>query len=678
MISKLKKRDGRIVRFDKKKITEAVFKASSSVNGTGRKQLDKLADKVVGMLSDKFTGEAIPSVEDIQDLVEYVLVHEGHYSVVKAYIMHRQKRRELREAKATLGVLDELKLPYNSIKTLSERYLLKDREGRIVESTSQLFKRVARAVAKAEKTKDRRGLEKKFYEIMSTMKFLPNSPTMFNAGTDQGTLSACFVLPIEDTMESIMKTAGHMAFILKFGGGTGFNFSNLRRMNYPISTTHGKSCGALGVLKFYNSVSDLVTQGGKRRGANMGILRVDHPEIEDFITFKTETTDSPDKFINFNTSVWVTDEFMEGAVHGEEYELRDCKGPYKKESAERIFDLIINQAWNDGNPGLIYGDTINKSNTLPLLGELEATNPCAEQPLFGHESCNLGSLNLSKFVEDKKIMFDEIEYTARLAVRFLDNIIDVNKFPLPEIEKMTKANRKIGLGVMGFADMLVKLGIPYNSKKALKTAFELMRFINETALDESNNLGKLKGRFPNFKKSIYDGGDFKHVRNATRTTIAPTGSLSLIANCSQSIEPIFAISHIRRVMGYELLEVNSAFEEEMKKEGLFASDIIRQVSGKSSIQDTSEIPKRLRKIFITAHDVSPEYHAKMQAEFQKNTDNAVSKTVNLPSSATTADVKKVYLLAYELGCKGITVYRNRSRKNQVLDVKECDSGVCEL
>lgn len=678
MITKIKKRDGRIVKFDKKKIANAIFKASSSTNGMDQKQLDELTGKAVDILNDKFVGGSVPSVEDIQDIVEYVLVHEGQYSTVKAYIMYRQKRRELREAKAALGVVDELKLPYNSIKTLAERYLLKDKNGKIVESTSQLFKRVSKAVAKAEKTKERSKLEKQFYEIMSTMKFLPNSPTMFNAGTKQGTLSACFVLPIEDTMESIMKTAGHMAFILKFGGGTGFSFSNIRRQNYPIATTHGKSCGALGVLKFYNSVSDLVTQGGKRRGANMGILRVDHPEIEEFITFKTETAETPDNYINFNTSVWVTDEFMDKALSGEEYELKDCKGPFKKESASRIFELIVTQAWNDGNPGLIFGDTINKGNTVPGLGEMEATNPCAEQPLFAYESCNLGSINLSKFTEDKKIAFDDLEYTVRLAVRFLDDIIEINKFPLPEVEKMTKANRKIGLGIMGFADMLVKLGIPYNTDKALKTAFEVMRFINDTALEESNELGRLKGTFPNFKKSVYDGSEFKHVRNATRTTIAPTGSLSLIANCSQSIEPIFAISHVRRVMGYELLEVNTVFEEEMRKEGLFASDIIRKVSGKCSIQDVDEVPKKLRNLFITAHDVSPEQHAKMQAEFQKNTDNAVSKTVNLPSTATTEDVRNAYLLAYKLGCKGITVYRNKSRKNQVLDVKECESGVCEL
>lgn len=678
MITKIKKRDGRIVKFDKKKIANAIFKASSSTNGMDRKQLDELTGKAVDILNDKFVGGSVPSVEDIQDIVEYVLVHEGQYSTVKAYIMYRQKRRELREAKAALGVVDELKLPYNSIKTLAERYLLKDKSGKIVESTSQLFKRVSKAVAKAEKTKERSKLEKEFYEVMSAMKFLPNSPTMFNAGTKQGTLSACFVLPIEDTMESIMKTAGNMAFILKFGGGTGFSFSNIRRQNYPIATTHGKSCGALGVLKFYNSVSDLVTQGGKRRGANMGILRVDHPEIEEFITFKTETAETPDSYINFNTSVWVTDEFMDKALSGEEYELRDCKGPYKKESASRIFELIVTQAWNDGNPGLIFGDTINRGNTVPGLGEMEATNPCAEQPLFAYESCNLGSINLSKFTEDKKIAFDDLEYTVRLAVRFLDDIIEINKFPLPEVEKMTKANRKIGLGVMGFADMLVKLGIPYNTDKALKTAFEVMRFINDTALEESNELGRLKGKFPNFKKSVYDGSEFKHVRNATRTTIAPTGSLSLIANCSQSIEPIFAISHVRRVMGYELLEVNTIFEEEMRKEGLFASDIIRKVSGKCSIQDVDEVPKKLRKLFITAHDVSPEQHAKMQAEFQKNTDNAVSKTVNLPSTATTEDVRNAYLLAHKLGCKGITVYRNKSRKNQVLDVKECESGVCEL
>tara|TARA_B100001964_G_scaffold245711_1_gene335051 strand:- start:9405 stop:11408 length:2004 start_codon:yes stop_codon:yes gene_type:complete len=667
LISKIRKREGDIVTFDRKKITKAVLKAVKEVNGDVD-SVPEISNKVVRSLEKKYSKDLIPRIGDVQDIVEVSLMDAGMVDVAKAYILYRQKRRELREAKSSIGVVDELKLSYNAVKTLQMRYLLRDDSNSVIESTSQLFRRVAKAISNG----DGEVHEDEFFSVMANTKFLPNSPTMMNAGTGRGTLSACFVLPIEDNLKSIMTTASQMAYILQFGGGTGFNFSRLRHKGSPISSTHGRACGPVAVLKHYNSVSNLITQGGKREGANMGILRVDHPDIVEFIDFKREDIHTNDMFRCFNTSVWITDDFMKRVKKDEDYILTDATGIEVSESARRIYEMILMGAWRDGNPGVIFGDTINKRNALKDLDEIEATNPCAEQPLLPYESCNLGSINLSKFVDSREIDEESLITTVGTAVRFLDSVIDVNKYPIKAIEDLTKENRKIGLGIMGFADLLLRLRVRYDSNEGLKIAERLMKLVSETALETSIALGEEKGSFPNIDKSTFK----TPMRNATLTTIAPTGTLSILGDCSQSIEPLFAVAYKRRVLGQELLEINPTFESIAREEGFYSEDLLRKVSSALSIQEIKDIPKSIRRIFVTAHDISPDWHVKMQAAFQKYVDNAVSKTVNLPSNTGTDDVRKVFDLAHKLGCKGITVYRDKSRHNQVLDT--CESGVCEL
>ena len=1077
MISKIKKRDGRIVDFDKKKITNAIFKAARAVGGKDRELAAKLADQVVELLEKRLKPGEIPTVEQVQDLVEKVLVENRHYKTAKAYILYRQKRGEVRRAKALLGVKDELKLSLNSILVLERRYLRKDETGKVIESTAQMFRRVARAMAEVEKNygkseKEVKELEEKFYQMMTRLEFLPNSPTLMNAGT--GTklgLSACFVLPVEDSLESIFEAVKQTALIHKSGGGTGFSFSKIRPKGDVVKTTGGIASGPISFMTVFDAATEVIKQGGKRRGANMGILRVDHPDILDFIVCK----EREGILRNFNISVAVTDKFMKAVEENKDFELINPRNGQvvKTINARAIWNLIITMAWRNGEPGVIFLDTINRANLTPHVGQIEATNPCVvgdtliptefglmrmeeiakkysnggiriavdrrvpimikqkngmislvqlgekgvvfnkisrafcsgmketyklitkngyeligtpdhkvlttegwvllkdclgkevliqsgegvfnknydlpfkvknkfvgkngrtytfnfptrwskelgqilglliadgwicegkncrvgfsfgkddievfnkikpilnkfygkqikevkrknntihlsyhskyfvnffkqlgvtkkknvpkkiftapreavvgflqglftvdgtvrdsrksssdwialtsknlkllkevqvllqnfgiksviynrsrpprkclfkyinkngelktydsdgilyelgifgsniekfkekigfmdsrkmerlnnfrfrkrrsqkffdkviaikkmglrkvydltepishsmicnsivvhqcgEQPLLPYESCNLGSINLSKFVEDGKINWDRLRETVRLAVRFLDNVIDANSYPIPEIEKMTKVNRKIGLGVMGFADTLILLGIPYNSEEALKTAEKIMKFISEEGRKMSVELGKEKGSFPNFKGSVWEKKGYEAMRNATVTTIAPTGSISIIANCSSGIEPLFAICYTRELsesLGKSLIEINSYFETMAIEKGFYSEDLIKKLAGKTSIQDIEEIPEEVRKIFVTAHDISPEWHVRIQAAFQKFTDNAVSKTINFPYEATPQDVEKAYLLAYRLGCKGITVYRHGSREVQIL------------
>ncbi len=1034
-ITKIIKRDGREVPFDQSKITNAIFKAMQAVGEGDYLLAQKLSDKVVEILEKSFKTR-IPHVEDVQDIVELVLIEEGQAKTAKAYILYRQKRKELREAKMLLGVTDELKLPLNAVKVLANRYLRKDENGRVIESTAQLFRRVAKAIAEADRIYDKdadiKAVEEKFYNLMTSFRFLPNSPTLMNAGLELGQLSACFVIPIEDSMESIFDAVKYTALIHRSGGGTGFSFSKLRPKGDVVKSTGGIASGPLSFMKVFDATTDVVKQGGKRRGANMGILRVDHPDILEFITAKERN----DVLNNFNISVAITDEFMEAVKNDKEYPLINPRTGkvVKTLPARKVFDLIVTMAWKNGEPGVVFIDRINQFNPTPHIGKIESTNPCVtsdtwimtergplqvkdllgrkfkavvngerwetseegffsngfkpvyrlktmegfelrltgdhpvmkleetgsrsvearwvaaenlkpgdrvvlnnhrnlngwrgkysrgegyiiglllgsrllaknnltptkegcegdpgitgvlaftysgaiphsfnfngletgdhgyqilfnrleklaaklkltpemdaitpemekassdfctgllqglfdaagsvhadpskgvtvkltlpsletlkavqrillrlgvfskicveqrseygstilndmgeidegsrkprceltisgesivyfyerikfgsldkmrrleeavdsyrkesggefftatvdevalsgveevfdvkipgvnafdangfyvhncgEQPLLPFESCNLGSINLSKFVKDGKIDFEALRETVWDAVHFLDNVIDVNKYPLPEIEKMTKGNRKIGLGVMGFADMLIELGIPYNSEEALQVAEQVMKFINEEGHKASRALAEKRGAFPNFKGSVYDQRGEPPIRNATVTTIAPTGSISIIAGCSSGIEPIFAISYIRRVMeGTELIEINPIFERIARQRGFYSDELMKAIAKHGSIQRFQNIPEDVRRIFVTAHDIEPIWHVRMQAAFQKYTDNAVSKTVNLPFNATPHDVELIFFKAYELGCKGITVYRDRSRESQVLNIE---------
>lgn len=671
-IKKIKKRDGKIAEFDSNKIAEAIWKAAKAVGVKDKSLAVNLAEQVVEQLEKQLKPDEIPRVEQVQDWVEKTLIDNGQASIAKAYILYRQKRAKIRRMKALLGVVDELKLPLNAILVLERRYLRKDENGRVIESTSQMFKRIAKSLAEVERKYGKTDAEvnmyeDEFYRMMTNLEFIPNSPTLMNAGTMFRQLSACFVLPIEDSIESIFNTLKAAAIIHKTGGGTGFSFSRLRPKGDMVRTTGGIASGAISFAKIYDTATEVMKQGGRRRGANMGILRVDHPEIMDFIVAK----EKEGVLRNFNLSVAVTDKFMKAVEEDGDFDLINPRNGEMVETlkARAIWNLMVMMAWKNGEPGVIFLDTINKHNPTPHLGQIESTNPCGEQPLLPYESCNLGSVDVSKFVtDDGKLDWDRLRQTVRLAVRFLDDVIDANVYTLPEIEKITKGNRKIGMGVMGFADMLIKMGIKYNTRKGLQTAEKLMKFITAEARKMSVELGEEKGSFPNFRGSIWES-QFKTMRNATVTTIAPTGTISIIAGCSQGIEPLFAIVYIREVaesLGRSLIEVNPLFESIALKEGFYTEELVKKIARKTSIQDVEEIPERVRKLFVVAHDISAKWHVRMQAAFQKYVDNAVSKTINFPNKATPDDIDEAYWLAYKLGCKGITVYRYGSRIKQVL------------
>ncbi|MFN3698923.1 MAG: vitamin B12-dependent ribonucleotide reductase [Dictyoglomus sp.] len=510
-----------------------------------------------------------------------------------------------------------------------------------------------------------------YYNLMVEKRFLPNSPTLFNAGARLSQLSACFVIPVEDSLVSIFDGLKYAALIHQSGGGTGFSFSKLRPKGDIVRTTGGIASGPVSFMKVYDAATDTIKQGGVRRGANMGILRIDHPDIFEFVTCK----DKEGVLSNFNISVAITDKFMEAVLKDEEFELINPRNKevVRKVRASKLFDLIVEQAWKNGEPGIIFIDEINRKNPTPEVGEIESTNPCGEQPLLPFESCNLGSINLSKMVkrigEGYEIDWEKLRDTVYKAVHFLDNVIDANFYPLKQIEEMTKANRKIGLGVMGFYDLLILLGIPYNTKEAREIAENIMSFIQKEARSASNKLAEERGVFPNWDKSIYKDLGLK-LRNATLTTIAPTGSISIIANCSSGIEPIFALAYKRKISLGEWNEVYPLFKEALIKENIYSDELVERIIEEGTIQNMDEIPEKLKKLFVTALDISPEDHVLMQASFQKYVDNAVSKTVNLRESATREDVRKIYLMAYELKLKGITVYRDKSRSTQVLSIEK--------
>ncbi|MCB2146442.1 MAG: vitamin B12-dependent ribonucleotide reductase [Deltaproteobacteria bacterium] len=564
-------------------------------------------------------------------------------------------------------------LSANAKTVLERRYLKKDTDGKIQETPAQMFHRVATHIAQAEKIYDEnadvRKITEQFYALMTDFKFLPNSPTLMNAGRRLGQLAACFVLPIEDSMEGIFDSLKNAAIIHKSGGGTGFSFSRLRPKNSMVGTTGGIASGPISFMKIFNTATEQVKQGGTRRGANMAILRVDHPDIMEFILCKSTNTE----LNNFNISVGITEAFMEAVKTDAMYDLVDPRGRQTVGTlnAREVYSALIEQAWKNGDPGIVFLDRINRDNPTPALGEIESTNPCGEQPLLPMEACNLGSINLSKFVVDDqgeaKIDFDALKETVWTSVRFLDNTIDMSRYPLDAIDRMVKGNRKIGLGIMGFADLLFQLAIPYNSEKALAVAEDIMGFIQAESHRASLALAQQRGVFPNYEQSRFSGDELSAYRNATTTTIAPTGTLSIISNCSSGIEPLFALSFVRTVMDNDkLTEVNPHFEAAARRQGFYSEALMEAIAGAGTIAHMGDIPDAVKQVFVTAHDISPEWHLRMQAAFQKHTDNAVSKTVNLARDATVADVQKIYDLAWELGCKGVTIYRDGSKENQVL------------
>ena len=691
MNNKNKSRQSQLSQFTRNQIAKATFAVAERMGISDRIQIERLTQQVIERLEKKLTTDNTNLIQPLPGMEG--MVHQSSapgkrietneteiLALVKEFLdaEESKKPREdiLSMEKVNTNAIEnkhdsEIKLTENALRVLEKRYLKKDKNGQPSETPEELFRRVARTIASAEliyNTKaDTVKWENDFYQAMANLDFLPNSPTLMNAGRELGQLSACFVLPIEDSMESIFDAVKYTALIHKSGGGTGFSFSRLRPESDRVGSTGGVASGPVSFMRAFDTATDVIKQGGMRRGANMAILSVDHPDIMKFINAKND----PNVLTNFNISVAVTKEFMESVKSGSNYDLIN---PHTKEitgqlNAREVFDKMVEMAWKTGDPGIVFIDRINKDNPTPQLGKIESTNPCGEQPLLPYESCNLGSINLSTMLTktgtNYQVDYAKLAKTVRTAVRFLDNVIDVNKFPLSYIDEMTKKSRKIGLGVMGYADMLLRLGIPYDSERALEIVEDVMGFIQTEATKTSAELAGERGVFPAFKDSKYDVPGGIKVRNATRTTIAPTGTLSIIAGCSGGIEPLFALVYTRNILdGAQMIEANPYFEEVARKRGFYTDELMKKLAKGAHLSDMAGVPTDVKKLFVTAHEISPEWHVEMQATFQKYTDNAVSKTVNFSHEAVKEDVANVYMLAYEKGLKGITIYRDRSREGQ--------------
>ncbi|MEM0142553.1 MAG: adenosylcobalamin-dependent ribonucleoside-diphosphate reductase [Candidatus Parvarchaeum sp.] len=715
------KRDGTRAKFDEKKITKAIVKAMIAVREINVKTANSLTAIVMEKIKEKY-GEGDINVESIQDIVVDTLSYNE--KLMNCYASYRAERALAREVKTALNITDDLKLPANTLEILESRYLLKDETGKPIETPKMLFERVAKGVGVAELVYEYINEEKKegnslryfgpyniaraekilkekkvsddklvnfktwaksygggaiattkeYYKLMSELKFLPNTPTLMNAGTDLGMLSACFVLPVGDDMESIFKAVRDTAMIHKSGGGTGFSFNSLRPSNDYVKSTNGVASGPVSFMKIFDAVTEEIKQGGKRRGANMGIIRYDHPDILEFVGVKDRENT---KLRNFNISVAVDQAFFTALNNNGKIKLTSPRtGEVKKEiPARELFDAIVKHAWETGDPGLFFVDYANEDNFVPQLGEIEATNPCGEEPLHPYESCNLGSINLAKLV-DAKGTFDEKEYERiiRLGVRFLDDVIDVNEFPVPELNKRNKETRRIGLGVMGFADMLVQMNIPYDSLMGLDMGHTIMGLLQNISYDESEKLGETRGTYSLFDSSLV--GKLKNLqkprRNSAVQSIAPTGTISIIADCSSSIEPYFALAYKRKynavgIQGgiHTLYVWNKYLEKRLREEGLWNDELVAKIAESGKLENL-DLPEDIKALFKTAHEISPEWHIMMQGVFQSFCDSGVSKTINLPNSASKEDVARAYIMARELHCKGITIFRDGSKTEQVL------------
>jgi len=686
-ISTITKRDGREVEFSMEKLAGAIWKAGIETKEFDQKEAERLAEITVALIEKSLKEKELAQVEKIQDVVEQVLMAAGHYQTAKAYILYRAARSNERRVERIIGVKDDLDLSPNQLKVLRNRYLLKDENGKVIETPSELFRRVAKNLAVVEKTEKRKKVEADFYEVMSKLEFLPAGRTLNNAGTPQSQLANCFVLPVEDSMEGIFDSVKWMAMVHQRGGGTGFNFSKLRPMGDVVTKSSGGfATGPVSFMKVFDIATRQVMQGGKKRGANMGILNVDHPDILDFISAKAERGEIE----NFNISVGVTDAFMKAVENDKEWHLRNQRTGEVVQTirAKTLMSQLVSMAWRTGDPGLIFLDPINRNN--PLLakyGRIDATNPCGEQPLHPFDACNLGSINLAKMVvstskvitkktKTLEVDWERLRFVVRTGVRMLDDVIDACKYPLPQITETVKANRRIGLGVMGWADMLYQLRVPYDSEEGVKLAKKVAKFIQDESWKMSSELAKEKGTFPRWRESSFVKSGRK-VRNVAITTIAPTGSISMLSDASSGIEPVFALAFTKNVVeDAGLSYINKYFEKELA-ESLWADGdnehkvrdrIVREVAQHGSVVEVSGVPDEVKSVYRTAHDIAPEWHVRMQAAWQKYTDNAVSKTINFPHTATIDDVESAYMSAWKSGCKGITIYRDGSKDVQILSV----------
>lgn len=696
-IKKIRKRNGDVVEFDYLKIGEAIWRAAQSAGGKDKELAMQIGNQVTAVLEVFFKDPSeTPTVEQIQDLVEKILIEGGHAITAKAYILYRERHKNLRSAQEDLLHGQTTKLPFsiNALKVLAGRYLQRDEEGEVCETPEGMYDRVAKALAEVEKDygkneQEIKDIESDFRDALYNFEFMPAGRTLANAGGKTRLVSNCIVIHYEDSMDGIFSTLKDAALLQQAGSGLGFPWHLIRPAGFRTNKTQGMASGPVSFMRAYNEAFGVIKQQG-RHGANMGVMRVDHPDILEFIESKWEEG----TLVNFNISVSLTDEFMKqvkekceepwvcewnGIKMKPRRVIRNSRGAFVEATDENItaselMDKIINSAWRNGEPGVLFPDAANRNNPIPALGRLEATNPCGEQWLHDGDVCNLGSINLAKFVTNGEIDEARLKKTTRTSVRMLDNVIDLSDFPVEKVNSTFRNNRRIGLGIMGFADMLYQMRIPYDSEKGFELARSVMKLINDTAHNMSVQLAEEKGTFPNWDISIYGPKvrDIKR-RNSALTTVAPTGSISMLLDCGSGIEPFFALSYYKEVMsGQKLSYINPFLKKELEELGLFNDDIIKEIESTGSVQHIEQIPHETRRVFVTAMDISAEAHIKMQASFQEHVENSISKTINFPYSATREDVKKGYVLAWESGLKGCTVYRDGSRQEQVLNIKTAE------